>query len=87
MNEIFQRTLKEKIEGDFSWEKIDMVTPDGAYDAVGNLVKVGDTVKLCIDGEAKITRVRQLEPINYQGKFGIDTELYGWCAFWRVLKI
>lgn len=87
MNEIFQRTLKEKFEGDSSWSKIDMVTPHGAYDAVGNLVKVGDTVKILRDGKTKIDKVTHLEGVHYKGRIGIGTENDGWSFYWRVLKI
>lgn len=87
MSEIFQRTFKEKFEGDSSWAEIDMVTSDGAYDAVGNLVNVGDTVKLRRGGKAKLDKVTQIETIDYKGRLGIATENYGWLYFWRVLKI
>lgn len=87
MNEIFQRTLKEKFEGDSSWSKIDMVTPHGAYDAVGNLVNVGDTVKILRDGKTTIEKVTRLEGVHYKGRIGIETENNGWSYFWRVLKI
>ena len=64
-----------------------MVTPHGAYDAVGNLVKVGDTVKIIDEVVLKIDKVVELEAIPYTGWLGIYTENHGWTYFWDVIKI
>lgn len=102
MNEIFQRTLKEKIEGDSSWSKIDMVTPDGAYDAVGNLLNVGDKlIRIKIEsgggenvGKSDIAIVRRIEKVGYTSSLSIHakpidagSDRNEWLCFAEVLKI
>lgn len=89
-SEFFQRTMDWYVDGigfrdGFSSPT---VSPDGAYDAVGNLVNAGDKV-LWIKGHRKgsIQTVTAIESSGYTGTQNILASDDYWPRMYNLIKI
>lgn len=86
MNKIFEAVYKKHTEGD--WNGLVTSTPQGAYDAVGNLVNAGDKV-LRIKGHRKgqIQTVTGIEIAGYTGTQNILASDDSWPQMYNLIKI
>lgn len=85
MNKIFEAVYKKHTEG--VWTGLVTSTPQGAYDAVGNLVNTGDKV-LWIKGHRKgsIQTVSAIEVSGYTGTQNISAA-GTWPRMYYLIKI
>lgn len=86
MNKIFEAVYNRHTEG--VWSGLVTSTPQGAYDAVGNLVNAGDKV-LRIKGHRKgqIQAVTGIEIAGYTGTQNILASDGAWPRMYAIIKI
>ncbi len=86
MNKIFEAVYKKHTEG--VWTGLVTSTPQGAYDAVGNLVNAGDKV-LWIKGYRKgsIQTVTAIKSSGYTGTQNIVASDNNWPRMYNIIKI
>lgn len=86
MNKIFEAVYNRHTEG--VWSGLVTSTPQGAYDAVGNLVNAGDKV-LRIKGHRKgsIQTVTAIESSGYTGTQNILASDDNWPRMYNIIKI
>lgn len=89
-SEFFQRTLDWYVDGIGFRDEASSptVSPDGAYDAVGNTVKVGDTVKI-LRGSQKgsLKRVIFVKEVGYRWRMNIRVEGNYIKCFHQYIKV
>lgn len=88
-SEFFQRTMDWYIDGvGFRDEKSSpTVTSEGAYDAVGNIVKINDFVKIFKGvGKGHLKRVISIPEVGYRGRINIVVEGYDKKCFYQYIK-
>ena len=85
MNKIFEAVYKKHTEG--VWSGLMTSTPQGAYDAVGNLVNAGDKI-VWIKGYRKgqIQTVTDIEAAGYTGTQNMLAN-GTWPRMYAIIKI
>lgn len=87
MNKIFEAVYKKHTKGEWDWD-LKTSTPQGAYDAVGNLVNVGDQVLLIKEHKkGKIGTVTAIEDAGYEGVQNILLDDDYWPRMYALIKI
>lgn len=87
MNKIFEAVYKKHTENEWD-HRLKTSTSQGAYDAVGNLVNVGDKV-LWIKAHRKgqIQTVTEIESAGYEGTLNMFMDNDNWPRMYNVIKI
>lgn len=84
--EIFESSFQANCGGAVKGDS--RMSPDGAYDAVGNTVKVGDLIKKIKGSKSTLTyKVIHIECAKFQGQLNIQTENFEWVRFRHVVKV
>lgn len=89
-SEFFQRTVDWYVDGvGFRHEKSSpTVAPDGAYDAIGNIVKMNDIVKIFKGaGKGHLKRVISIREVGYRGRYNIVVEGDDKKCFYQYIKV
>lgn len=89
MNKFIEAVYKKHTDDISEWEW-DLITstPQGAYDAVGNLVNVGDKVLRIKDHKkGQIQTVVAIEKAGYEGTQNICVDVSSWPRMYNIIKI
>lgn len=88
-SEFFQRTMDWYVDGVGFRDQTSTptVSPDGAHDAVGNIVKINDFVKIFKGvGKGRLKRVIFIQDAGYRGRINIVVEGADKKCFYQYIK-